>query len=159
MTIWEYLSRIQQNLPLFLITPTFVTAVVLFFVGFCKRGVRFFTFGFGDLPKIPLDVATKDDIGRIEARLGADIERIEARLGADIGRLEAKLDADIGRLEARLETDIGRLEAKIEADIINLKVNDFAHLTNFLLRLCAILQDQGIISNDQSESLKQTLKN
>jgi hypothetical protein len=107
---WDFITRIQGHLPLFLITPTVIAAVIITFIGFCKRGVNFFKFGFGDTPKIPLEVASKSDINRLEA----DIKKIET--------------------------------------------NDLTHINNFLYLLCSILLDREIITNAQSEQLKQTLK-
>ena len=51
-----------NNIPLWFATPAFI----LVSVGFCLRGIAFFKFGFGKLPNIPLNVATKADIERIE---------------------------------------------------------------------------------------------
>ena len=110
MTIWEFLSKIQQHMPLFLITPTVIAVVVLSLIGFSKRGVNFFKFGFSDLHKVPLEAASKADINRLEA------------------------------------------------DIKKIQTNDLTHINNFLYLLCSILLDRDIITNEQSERLKQSLK-
>jgi hypothetical protein len=68
MTVWELLNN---NIPLWFATPAFI----LIAVGFCLRGITFFKFGFGKLPNIPLNVATKADIERIETNHFAHLNK------------------------------------------------------------------------------------
>jgi hypothetical protein len=68
MTVWDFLNN---NIPLWFAAPAFILVAV----GFCVRGVQFFKFGFGKLPDIPLDVATKKDIKRIETNHFAHLNK------------------------------------------------------------------------------------
>jgi hypothetical protein len=73
MTAWDFL---HNNIPLWFATPAFILAAA----GFCYRGLQFFRFGFGKMPDIPPDVATKADIQRIEISytdVAARLERLE----------------------------------------------------------------------------------
>ncbi|GHU48084.1 hypothetical protein FACS1894200_04500 [Spirochaetia bacterium] len=63
---WDFLAKIQEHLPLFLIAPTVFLVLIITSIGFCKRGILFFKYGFGKLPELPFDIATKKDIERIE---------------------------------------------------------------------------------------------
>ena len=56
-------------------------------------------------------LANKNDIDRLETRIGTEVSRLETRIETEVSRLEDK----ISRLEARIETEVSRLEDKIEA--------------------------------------------
>ncbi|GHV25369.1 hypothetical protein AGMMS4952_02940 [Spirochaetia bacterium] len=75
MTVWDFL---YNHIPLWFVTPAFILVAA----GFCCRGLQFFRFGFGKLPDIPTNVATKDDIRRIEV----DIARIETNHFAHLNK-------------------------------------------------------------------------
>jgi hypothetical protein len=48
------------------------------------------------------NVATKQDLERVETALRADIQRVEAALRAEMHQIEARLDAKIDRTVTRL---------------------------------------------------------
>jgi hypothetical protein len=52
-------------------------------------------------------LATKTDIERLEAKLGADIGRLETKLGADIGRLDGKLESQLELLRRDMTIRLG----------------------------------------------------
>ena len=67
-------------------------------------------------------LANKNDIGRLETRIGTEVSRLETRIETEVSRLETRIETEasrledkISRLEARIETEVSRLEDKIEA--------------------------------------------
>ncbi|GHV74046.1 hypothetical protein AGMMS49940_13480 [Spirochaetia bacterium] len=132
MTIWDFL---HNNIPLWFATPAFLAAAV----GFCCRGLLFFKFGFGNIPDIPLDVATKADLQGMATK--KDIQNMATK--ADLQGMATKDD-----LQGMATKD----------DIVRIETNHFAHLNKFLDLLCGILQEKNILTSTESVLLKQTLK-
>jgi hypothetical protein len=64
------------------------------------------------------NVATKQDLERIEAALKVDLSRVEARLKADLSRIEAALKADIALVRVDLGRDIDRIVVRIVAAVV-----------------------------------------
>jgi hypothetical protein len=131
MTVWDLFNN---NIPLWFATPAFVIIAA----GFCFRGTGFFRFGFGKTPAIPSNVATKSDIKGLETRMLG----VENRM---IG-----VETRMINVESRMDV--------IEKDLSRIETNHFVHLNNFLELFCGILHDKGIITHEQSSSLKLALK-
>ncbi|MCI4624826.1 MAG: hypothetical protein L3V56_02590 [Candidatus Magnetoovum sp. WYHC-5] len=68
------------------------------------------------------DLATKEDLLRVEAKLDSKIDRVEAKLKEELLKVEHRLESRIDRLEAKLEGKIERLDAKI--DRLDVKFGD-----------------------------------
>jgi hypothetical protein len=67
MTLWDFLPN---HIPLWFATPAFILAAA----GFCYRGLQFFKFGFGKLPDISSDEATKAALQRFKIKYHADLD-------------------------------------------------------------------------------------
>ena len=75
------------------------------------------------IERLPPDweqLATKTDVARLEARMGAlestvkaTVESLEAKLDARVGALDAKLDARVGALESTVKARMGALESTV----------------------------------------------
>jgi len=77
-------------------------------------------------------LATKDDISRLELATKADISRLELATRDDIARLELTTKHDIARLEHATARDISRLEGQIselKAELIKWNVGAIAIMT------------------------------
>ncbi|GMO50302.1 MAG: hypothetical protein Ta2G_07720 [Termitinemataceae bacterium] len=143
MTMWDFLSSMRDYFPLFLGTPVVVALVIIAVIGFCKRGVVFFRYGFGELPVIPSDVATKKDI---------------EMMSTSIEMLSTQTKKDFEMLSIQTKKDIEMLSISTKKDIESIKTNHFEHLTNFLDLLCSILKDKNILTDTECTMLKHTLK-
>ncbi|GHU05294.1 hypothetical protein FACS1894147_11320 [Spirochaetia bacterium] len=86
MTMWDFL---HNNIPLWFATPAFLVVAV----GFCCRGLMFFKFGFGNIPDIPLDVATKADLQGMATK--TDIQNMATK--DDIVRIETNHFAHLNK--------------------------------------------------------------
>ena len=76
------------------------------------------------------ELATKEDIARLEGMIKSESERSEGMIKSEtarldgkimnleerITRLEGKMESEIKRLEGKMETEIKRLEGKIESE-------------------------------------------
>lgn len=68
------------------------------------------------------NVATKQDLERVEAGLKVDLARVEAGLKADLARVEATLKADLGRIEAALRAETKLLGERLQRRVDNMMV-------------------------------------
>ncbi len=82
------------------------------------------------------DVATKDDLHQLEARLGSRIDGVDLRLDAKIDGVESRLDAKIDGVEARLTVAIANLSAEMHSTL----------RTNTYLTIGAVAAMGGLIS-------------
>jgi hypothetical protein len=83
MTAWDVLDKIISSFPpivMALILVAVLAAVVIFIVGFSRHGANFLKYGFKQTVMNDLleKLATKEDINRIDARLGGMDTRIAA---------------------------------------------------------------------------------
>jgi len=111
------------------------------------------------------DVATKDDLHQLEARLGsridgvdvrldgvesrldAKIEGVESHLDAKIEGVESHLDAKIEGVESHLDAKIDGVEARLTVAIANLSAEMHSTLrTNTYLTIGAVAAVGGLIS-------------
>ncbi len=58
------------------------------------------------------ELATKEDIARLEGKMESEIARLEGKLEREITRLEGKLEREITRLEGIIKISISQLERK-----------------------------------------------
>ena len=128
MTGWDILNEIMKNLPPVAAAVLLIAAVVVFIVGFGRRGLNFIKYGFG---KMALD------------------ETLEKRFD----RLEARLDGMDARLDG-LDTRLDGLDTRMAA----IETNHFGHLKNFLSELTSILLDKNIINNTEKTRLDNQLR-
>jgi uncharacterized membrane protein YccC len=151
MNGWEVLNNVISTVPpvtMALLLTAAVVAAVIFIIGFSRHGVDFIRHGFrqnliGDLVE---KLATRDDINRLDAKIGD--------LNAKIGALDAKFEEKIGALDAKFGEKIGGIEAKL----VTIETNHFGHLKNFLTELTSILVDKGIINNENKARLDNHLR-
>lgn len=59
------------------------------------------------------DLATKQDLQNLGAKLGTDIQNLDTKLSTDIRNLDTKLSTDIRNLATDLKSDIKTLEHKL----------------------------------------------
>jgi hypothetical protein len=83
MTAWDVLDKVISSFPpivMALILVAVLVAVVIFIVGFSRHGANFLKYGFKQTVMNDLleKLATKEDISRIDARLGGMDTRIAA---------------------------------------------------------------------------------
>jgi predicted PurR-regulated permease PerM len=83
MTGWDVLDKVISSFPpivMALILVAVLVAVVIFIVGFSRHGANFLKYGFkqSDMSNLLEKLATKEDIGRIDARLDSMDTRIAA---------------------------------------------------------------------------------
>ena len=71
------------------------------------------------LPPANTDIATRQDVERVEVALRTDLERLAVATKQDIERVEASLRKDIERVETSLQKDIERVETSLQKDIAN----------------------------------------
>ncbi|HVL98867.1 MAG TPA: hypothetical protein VM324_06225 [Egibacteraceae bacterium] len=72
------------------------------------------------------DVATRHDLGRLQATLSGQLSQLDAKLGARIDKLEAridKLDAKLDTRIAALDTRIDKLDAKLDSQVGALRLD------------------------------------
>ena len=75
MTGWDILNEIMKNLPPVAAAVLLIAAVVIFIVGFSRRGLNFIKYGFG---KMALDETLEKRFDRIEEQLSGMNARIAA---------------------------------------------------------------------------------
>ena len=89
------------------------------------------------------DVATKDDLHQLEARLGSRIDGVDVRLDG----VESRLDAKIEGVESHLDAKIDGVEARLTVAIANLSAEMHSTLrTNTYLTIGAVAAVGGLIS-------------
>jgi len=113
-----------------------VAAVVIFIVGFTRRGLNFVKYGFG---KIGMDETLEKRFDRLDERF----DKMDGRLD----RMDERLDG--------LESDIGNLRTELST----VKTNHFGHLKGFLTELTSILLDKDVINNTDKARLDNQLRN
>ena len=75
MTVWDILVKILVNFSPIAATILLLAAVIIFIVGFSRRGINFIKYGFG---KTGLDESLKDRFDRLDKRLDGVDNRIYA---------------------------------------------------------------------------------
>jgi len=137
MTGWDILDRFINSFPPIAATILLVAAVVIFIIGFSRRGLNFIKYGFG---KIALDETLEKRFDRLEVRF----DGMETRFDG----MEKRLDGMEKRLDG-LETRFDGMGARIEA----IEINHFGHLKNYLGILNGVLLDKQIIDNETKARL------
>jgi hypothetical protein len=147
MTVWDVLNNVINNFP-HVVTAMFslaaLTGVILFILGFTRRGVDFIKHGFSKNFDEDLwsKLATKDDIAKLDAKLDSEIGGIKAEISG-------------------IKTEISGLHAEIDGvktELAYIKVNHFGHLKNYLGVLNGILLDKGVIDNEGRARLDNELR-
>jgi len=75
MTGWDVLDRFMNGFPPVAVTILLVAAVVIFIVGFSRRGLNFIKYGFG---KVGLDETLEKKFDNMEKRFDKLEGKIEA---------------------------------------------------------------------------------
>ena len=155
MTGWDILDRFITNFPPIAATILMVAAVVIFIIGFSRRGFNFVKYGFG---KMALDESLEKRFDRLEVRLdGMDtrFDKMEARLDGMDARFD-KMEARLDGMDARFDGIDSRFSG-MDAKLIAIETNHFGHLKSFLTELTSILLDKGIINNSDKARLDNQL--
>ena len=129
MTGWDILDKVVNNFSPIAATILLVVAMIIFIIGFSRRGLNFIKYGFG---KIALDKTLENRFDRLEERLDG-------------------MDARLNNMDSRFDG--------IDAQIAAIETNHFGHLKNFLTELTSILLDKGIINNSDKARLDNQLRN
>jgi hypothetical protein len=79
MTSWDYFSELTGLLSPLVVAAVVLAAVIVFIVGFAKRGATFLKYGFGKtelddslakrFDELKASMATKDDIARLDEKI------------------------------------------------------------------------------------------
>jgi hypothetical protein len=93
MTVWDVLNEVMKNFPPFAAALLLIAAGVILIIGFSRHGVNFLKYGFKQtaLDDILEKLATKEDIGRLDTRIGAIETRIEVIEVNHFGHLKSYL--------------------------------------------------------------------
>ena len=67
------------------------------------------------------NLASKDNLARVDADLKAEIARVEANLKTEIAKVNSDLRAEIAKVDANLRAEIAKVDAKITQVEANLK--------------------------------------
>jgi hypothetical protein len=145
MTGWDILDKFMSSFPPIATAILMVAAVVVFIVGFSRRGLNFIKYGFG---QSAMDSSFETRFDNFEKRF----DNFEKRLN-DIKAKMATKD-DLYSLETKMAANIDRLDTKIET----IEVNHFGHLKNFLSELTSILLDKGVLNNQDKARLDNQLR-
>jgi SMC interacting uncharacterized protein involved in chromosome segregation len=153
MTFWDILDKFVNTLPPILTILLSVTAVVVFIVGFSRRGLNFIKYGFGQLG---LDSSLEKRFDDLKADIKVEI----GNLKDDMSNLKddmSNLKDDISNLKddiSNLKNDVGKLNTRIEG----IETNHFGHLKNYLGILNGVLLDKDIIDNQTKARLDNELR-
>ena len=134
MTGWDILDKITTGFPPIMAALLLTAAVVIFIVGFSRRGVNFIKYGFGKMAMV-LDKTIEDRFDRLEAKFDERFARIDERFA----QIDERLDG--------MDTRIAAIET-----------NHFGHLKNFLTELTSILLDKQVINNTEKARLDNQLR-
>jgi hypothetical protein len=131
MTGWDVLGEILNGLSpvaLALLLIAAVVGVVIFIIGFTKRGMNFVKYGFGQT--------------MLDSSLEKRFDDLDAKISA--------MDGKIGVMDGK----IGVMDAKIEL----IETNHFGHLKGYLRLLNGVLLDKDIINNEMKARLDNELQ-
>jgi hypothetical protein len=143
MTGWEFFANIIKIFSPAAITTLVFLAVLVFIVGFCKRGMDFFKHGFGR-------AVTESSLEKRLDEMKEDLRKMATK--EDLGKMATK--EDLGKMATATKEDMNGMAKELE----NIKVNHFGHLKNFLTELTSILLDKGIINNENKARLDNQLR-
>jgi hypothetical protein len=92
MTGWDVLNNIVNIFPPVAAVLLLVAAGIVFIIGFSRHGMNFIKYGFG---QATLDSSLEKRFGDLAARMATkeDINKLEAKLGNEIGGLRTELGA------------------------------------------------------------------
>ena len=140
---WATFGTVIDKLPPILATMLITGIVVIFAIGFTRRGLNFVKYGFG---KMGMDQTMEARFDRLDERL----DKVDMRLD----RVDERLDKIDKRFD-RVEADIGNLHTELQT----VKTNHFGHLKGFLTELTSILLDKEVINNTDKARLDNQLRN
>ncbi|MCL2610021.1 MAG: hemolysin XhlA family protein [Treponema sp.] len=163
MNDWTTIGEIISSLPPVLITVLASAAVIIFIVGFGRRGLNFIKYGFGG---IGMEETMEKRFDRLDERfdkVDERLDKVDGRLDKVDGRLDRmderldKMDERFDKVDERLdgmETDMGNLRT----ELTGIKTNHFGHLKGFLSELTSILLDKDVINNADRARLDNQLR-
>ena len=178
MTGWNVLDSIIKAFPPLVAGMFFVTAGVIFAIGFFRYGVNFVKYGF---KQMVLDSSIEkrfDDLGasinglRTEMRseisgVRSDMDGLRTELRSEISGVRSDMDglrSDMDGLRSdmdNLRSDMDGLRSEVDGvrtELGMIKDNHFGHLKNFLTELTSIMLDKTIISNQDKARLDNQLR-
>jgi K+ transporter len=135
MTGWEFFANIIKTFSPVVVGLVVIAAVIVFIVGFWRRGMDFIKHGFrGVAPESSLEKRLDD-------------------IAANMATKE-----DLTKMATATKEDMDSIRTEVKAEIQTIKVNHFGHLKNFLTELTSILLDKGIINNENKARLDNQLR-
>ncbi len=148
----------------------FITAVIIFIIGFSRRGLNFIKYGFG---KVALDDTLGKRFDHLEERLdsvdkqfdGIDmrLDSVDKRFDGIDQRLDG-MDTRFDGMDQRLDSVDKRFDGMdqqldgMDTRFTAIETNHFGHLKNFLSELTSILLDKEIINNQDKARLDNQLR-
>jgi len=167
MSIWVVVDRIIGVFPPIAATVLAVVIIVMFIIGFARRGMNFIKYGFG---KIGMDETLEKRFDSLEAKFDDRFSRIDARFSqiderfsqidehfAQIDDRFSQIDARFSQIDARFSQIDDRF-SQIDTRIGAIETNHFGHLKNFLTELIGILLDRDVINNADKARLDNQLR-
>jgi hypothetical protein len=67
------------------------------------------------------ELATKEDIARLEGMMKSEISRLEGMIKSETSRLEGMIKSETSRLEGMMKSEISRLEGLIKSETLKLE--------------------------------------
>jgi hypothetical protein len=136
MTEWDMVDKIIHGFPPVTATVLLIAVVVVFVIGFSRRGLNFIKYGFG---KITLGDSLESRFDRLDERLDKRFNDIDRRFDDMDKRFEKRFDS---------------MDMRISA----IETNHFGHLKSFLTELTSILLDKDILNNQDKARLDNQLR-
>ncbi len=177
MTAWDILGKIVNSFPPMAAAILFITAVIIFIIGFSRRGLNFIKYGFG---KVALDDTLGKRFDHLEERLDSVDQRLDSmdkRFDGIDQRLDGMdkrfdgidqrldgMDRRFDGMDQRLDSVDKRFDGMdqqlegMDTRFTAIETNHFGHLKNFLSELTSILLDKEIINNQDKARLDNQLR-
>jgi len=153
MSIWVVVDRIIGVFPPIAATVLAVVIIVMFIIGFARRGMNFIKYGFG---KVGMDETLEKRFDSMEAKFDERFSRIDERFSQIDDRF-SQIDARFSQIDGRFSQIDDRF-SQIDARIGAIETNHFGHLKNFLTELTGILLDRDVINNTDKARLDNQLR-
>jgi hypothetical protein len=167
MTGWDLLNTVMKAFPPFVAALLFVTAGIVFIVGFGRHGTNFLKYGF---KQIALDSSLEKRFDQMENKFDTRFAKIDDRfagIDARFAQIDTRfeqidsrfeqIDSRFGQIDTRfgqIDSRFGQIEGKIEA----IETNHFGHLKNYLGLLNGVLLDREIVDNTMKARLDNELR-
>jgi hypothetical protein len=141
------LDKITHNVPPITALVLLSAAVVVFIIGFSRRGLNFMKYGFGEMA---LEDSFGDRFDRLEESLDKRFDDMDKRFDKRFQDIDKRFDDMDKRFDKRFDD--------VDKRITVIETNHFGHLKNFLGELTSILLDKEILNNQDKARLDNQLR-